>query len=84
MWYQYKDGLAWHEPASVICQRDNAVFIHSNGEIRKIAACKVKPCELKKREADKKEESTVENRDKNRWNKIIEEDERGEDKDIEI
>ena len=79
MWYQYKDGLAWHGPASVICQRGNTIFTHSNGEIRKVAACKVKPCELKKREVDKKEENTVENRDKNRWNKIIEEDERGKD-----
>ena len=59
----------------------NVIFIHSNGEIRKIAACKVKPCELKKREADKKEESTVENRDKNILNRIIEEDERVEDND---
>ena len=68
----------------VICQRGNTVFIHSNGEIRKVAACKVKPCELKKREVDKKEENTVENRDKNRWNKIIDEEERVEDKDAEM
>ena len=81
---QNKDGVAWHGPALVICQRGNTVFIHSNGEIRKVAACKVKPCELKKREVDRKEENTVENRDENRWNKIIEEDERVEDKDAEM
>ena len=76
VWYQYKDGSAWHGPASVICQRGNTVFIHSNGEVRKVASCKVKPCELRERDAEKREEHTVEKRDENTWNKWIEEDEK--------
>ena len=30
VWFQYKDGLAWHGPGEVIYQKCNAVFIHSN------------------------------------------------------
>ena len=47
VWYQYKDGNAWHGPAEVIYQKGNAVFIHSNGDVKKVAACKVKPYDLK-------------------------------------
>ena len=46
------------------------MFIHSNGDVKKVAACKVKPYELKERAEEKKEEK----RDEERWNKIIEED----------
>merc|ERR1711873_134161 len=49
VWYQYKDGNAWHGPAEVIYQKGNAIFIHSNGDVKKIAACKVKPYNLKER-----------------------------------
>jgi len=49
VWYQYKDGNAWHGPAEVIYQKGNAIFIHSNGDVKKIAACKVKPYDLKER-----------------------------------
>ena len=31
LWYQYKEGLAWHGLALVICQRGNAIFM----EVRK-------------------------------------------------
>ena len=74
VWFQYKDGLAWHRPGEVIYQKGNAVFIHGNGDKKKVAACKVKPYELKER----KEESKEEKRDEDYWNKIIEEDERSE------
>ena len=37
VWYQYKDTNAWHGPASVICQRGNSVYVHANGEVRKVA-----------------------------------------------
>ncbi len=77
MWYQYKDGLAWHGPASVICQRGNAIFIHSNGDIKKVAACKIKPYELKERTEEKKEE----NRDEERCPEIIEEENKVENDD---
>ena len=49
VWYQYKDGNAWHGPAEVIYQKGNAIFIHGNGDVKKIAACKVKPYDLKER-----------------------------------
>merc|ERR1712240_940089 len=45
VWFQYKDGLAWHGTGEVIYQKGVAVFIHSNGDLKKVAACKVKPYE---------------------------------------
>merc|ERR1711889_24350 len=55
VWYQYKDGNAWHGPAEVIYQKGNAVFIHSNGDVKKVAACKVKPYDLNQRTEEEKE-----------------------------
>merc|ERR1711873_66339 len=49
------DGNAWHGPAEVIYQKGNAVFIHSNGYVKKVAACKVKPNDLKERTEEEKE-----------------------------
>ena len=74
VWFQYKDGLAWHGPGEVIYQKGNAVFIHSNGDVKKVAACKVKPYELKER----KEESKKEEEEKLDWNGIIEKDGKSE------
>ena len=45
VWYQFEDGKVWFRPASVICQKGNMVFIHSNGQIVKVATCKAKPYE---------------------------------------
>ena len=42
VWYQYKDGNAWHGPGEVIYHKGNAVFIHSNGDVKKVEVCKVK------------------------------------------
>ena len=67
-----------HGPGEVIYQKGNAVFIHSNGDVKKVAACKVKPYELKER----KEESKEEKRDENDWNKMIEEDERSKPEEV--
>ena len=75
IWYQYKDASAWHGPALVICQRGNAVYVHCNGEVRKVAECRVKPCELRERDSEKKEEQE---KDENEWNKWIDEDEKNE------
>ena len=44
--YQYKEGDVWHGPAEVICQKGNTILIHGNGDIKKIATCKVKPYDL--------------------------------------
>ena len=48
------------------------MFIHSNGDVKKVATCKVKPYELKER----KEESKEVKNNENDWNKWIEEDEK--------
>ena len=79
VWYQYKDGNAWHGPGEVIYHKGNAVFIHSNGDVKKVAVCKVKPFELKERTEEKKEEK----RDEERCNEIIEEDNKVESNDKE-
>ncbi len=68
--------MAW--PGEVIYQKGNAVFIHSNRDVKKVAACKVKPYELKER----KEENKEGKRDEDAWNKMIEEDERKENNEI--
>ena len=49
VWYQYKNGNAWLGPAQVIYQQGSTVFIHGNGDVRKIAVCKVKPYVLEER-----------------------------------
>merc|ERR1711905_74413 len=63
VWYQYKDGNAWYGPGEVIYQKGNTVFMHSNGDVKKVAVCKVKPYELIERNEEEKDE--------NRWNKIV-------------
>jgi len=39
----------------VIYQKGNIVFIHSNGDVKKVAACRAKPYELKERKEEGKE-----------------------------
>ena len=52
--YQSLNGSSWLGPAAVICQRGQCVWIHAAGDIKKVAACKVKPFQLIDREvADK-------------------------------
>ena len=46
VWYQPLNGTSWLGPASVLCQRGQSVWIHTNGDIKKVAACKTKPYEL--------------------------------------
>ena len=46
VWYQPQNGHSWLGPASVLCQRGQSVWLHTNGDIKKVAACKVKPYEL--------------------------------------
>merc|ERR1711872_317332 len=60
VWYQYKDGNAWHGPAEVIYQKGNTIFIHSNGDVKKVAACKIKPYDVKERTEEEKEASNEE------------------------
>merc|ERR1711867_306062 len=58
-------------------QKGNAIFIHSNGDVKKVAACKIKSYELKERTEEKKEE----NRDEERCPEIIEEENKVENDD---
>merc|ERR1711873_340928 len=44
--YQPLNRTSWLSPASVLCQRGQSVWIHTNGDIKKVAACKTKPYEL--------------------------------------
>ena len=46
VWYQPQNGNSWLGPASVLCQRGQSVWLHTNGDIRKVAASKVRPYEL--------------------------------------
>ena len=61
----------------MIYQKGNAVFIHSNGDVKKVAACKVKPYELKERIEENKEEK----RDEEICPQIIEEENKVENDD---
>ena len=46
VWYQPQNGNSWLGPASVLCQRGQSVWLRTYGDIRKVAACKVRPYEL--------------------------------------
>ena len=46
VWYQPLNGNAWLGPAYVLCHRGQSVWIHANGDIKKVALFKIKPYEL--------------------------------------
>ena len=46
VWCQPQNGNSWIGPASVLCQRGPSVWLHTNGDIKKVASCKVRPYEL--------------------------------------
>ena len=46
VWFQPLNGNAWLEPAAVVCQQGQIVYLHTHGDLKKIAACLVKPYEL--------------------------------------
>ena len=39
--YQPQNGNSWIGPAFVLCQRGPSVWLHTNSDIKKVAACKV-------------------------------------------
>ena len=43
VWYQPLNGNAWMGPALVVTQRGQSVYLHTHGDLKKIAACRVKP-----------------------------------------
>ena len=46
VWYQPQGGNSWQGPASVLCQQGQSVWLHTNGDIKNVVTCKVKPYEL--------------------------------------
>ena len=46
VWFQPLNGNAWIGPALVVTQRGQSVYLHTHGDLKKIAACRVKPYEL--------------------------------------
>ena len=51
----YSDN-SWLGPPAVLCQRGQSVWLHTNGDIKKVAACKVKPHELVDKKENKEKE----------------------------
>ena len=56
VWYQPMNGNSWLGPAVVLCQRGQIVWLHTNGNIKKAAACIVKPYELIDRDSEQYKE----------------------------
>ena len=50
VWFQPLNGNAWIGPALVVCQWGQSVYLHTHGDLKKIAACWVKPYKLVERE----------------------------------
>ena len=46
VWFQPLNGNAWIGPALVVTQRGQCVYLHTHGDPKKIAACRVKPFQL--------------------------------------
>ena len=46
VWFQPLNGNAWIGPALVVTQRGQSVYLHTHGNLKKIAACRFKPFEL--------------------------------------
>ena len=55
VWYQPMNGNAWLGPAAVLCQRGPSVWLHSQGDIKKVAACRVRPYNLENNVVEEKE-----------------------------
>lgn len=53
VWYQPLNGNSWLGLAAVLCQRGQSVWIHSAGDIRKVASFKPKPFQLNDRKNKK-------------------------------
>ncbi len=70
IWFQHKDGNAWHGPAEVVYQKGNIIFVYNNGELCKVAMCRAQPYEL----IEKTQEETEASNEQENTPEIIEED----------
>ena len=57
VWYQPLNGNAWLGPAAVLFLLGQSVWLHSHGDVRKVATCHVKPYKLLDRDTIKDKES---------------------------
>ena len=62
VWYQPWNGNAWLDPAAVLCQHGQSVWLHSHGDVRKVATFHVKPYELVDGEIVKYDKSELKKR----------------------
>ena len=46
VWFQPFNENAWIGPPLVVTKRGQSVYLHTHGDLKKIAACRVKPYEL--------------------------------------
>ena len=46
VWFQPLNRTSWLGPVAVICQRGQSVWLHTHGDLKKVAACRVKPFKL--------------------------------------
>ena len=46
VWFQPLNGNAWLGLAAVVFQRGQSVYLHTHSNLKKIAACRVKPFKL--------------------------------------
>ena len=50
VWFQPLN--VWLRPAAVVCQQGKSVYLHTHSDLKKIAACNVKPYQLIDRDED--------------------------------
>ena len=55
VFYQDRNNKSWCGPVKVFCHRNRDVFIWANGDLKKVADCKVQPCRVYAREGDANE-----------------------------
>ena len=46
VWFQPLNGTSWLGPAAVVCQRGQSVWLHTHGDLKKVAVCRVTLFEL--------------------------------------
>ena len=55
VWFQPLNRNSWLGPAAVLCQIGQSIWLLTHGDVKKVAACRVKPFQLVDRESLKNE-----------------------------
>ena len=58
VFYQDRNRKAWNGPVRVFCHRGRDVFVWANGDLKKVASCKVQPYVVHESEKDVAEDET--------------------------